>query len=185
MKRVTLETAFGAIAAVLILAAGVTPTPVRAAVEKGTDDVELTLGWYMPGPEFDRGGSIGARFNHNVNRRFGIAFEVDYWKGDARNDDASLRQVFLDLVADFNLLPASRTSLSVFGGLGFAFVKLDGGSAVGGFNSDTFTLNLGIAAKLEITPKFYIRPGVRTRWLEQREADEYDNEAFLGLGYRW
>jgi len=55
-------------------------------------------------------------------------------------------------------------------------------NAIKRFSDDSFTVNIGLAARIFFTDKVYVRLDGRGRWYENREGDEIDSQYTAGIG---
>lgn len=120
---------------------------------------------------------------------------------DETRIETELEIVPVDVSYGFRLLPPDRRVVpTLYVGAGYAFVDLEaptfkGGEladllrpdpdALMGLDEDSFTLNAGFSLRFDLRhgeggPYVYL--GARTRWFAQRDAQETDEEVFLGFG---
>jgi len=115
--------------------------------------------------------------------------------------DTELEIVPVDISYGYRLRPPGRRIVpTVYVGAGYAFADSEVATVQGGDSSEflgpalgalgssdesSFTLHAGLSVRFHLDRYGrgkYLYAGVRSRWYEQRELDETDEEVFVGLG---
>lgn len=140
----------------------------------------LRLGWKSPetrwGMDFQFGIDDGTISGLELG---GLPLEVD------------LELEPLDLSLAYFPIMNRRFQLMVLFGPGWSWVSAKAKipvddenniSIIERFGDDSFTVNLGLAARIYFTDKVYLRLDGRGRWYENRDGDEIDNQVTAAIG---
>lgn len=128
----------------------------------------------------------------------GLDFEYGRLDGNIRGIETDEGPV--DVRYDASVFDASlavwladgrRLQFMLFGGIGWTFADATATRPIddeisivlGGADADTFTTNIGLAARVFIGDTVFLRGDVRGRWYEKRERDSTDTEYTLALGF--
>ena len=153
--------------------------PAGAQVQAGSGEFEVYGGWYIPA-SVDNDVTLGLRFGRNWTKSFNLQTTIGYLDTteEIAGVEYDIQVTFLDLSAGWNANPDGKAVFVLFGGAGWAWVDTNDP-----YNDNSVTLNGGVALKYLATKKFYVRPDVRMRWIEQ--SGDVDWEASIGLGWRF
>ena len=184
---------------VLLFSSMTLGSSARAAVERDVNVVEVFGGLYQPGPSILEDGSIlGFRLGRAFGRQYGVYGELSFVRTDGEVDTGGIPGVvdvdydltFVEAIFAYYFNQHSLAAVSVFGGGGFSFASVDVSvsnmfvdETIENIEDNSLTVQAGADVTITLSERVYLRPGVRARWLEQRDNDAIDTEVFLGLGF--
>lgn len=162
----------------------------QAAITEDTGNIEIFAGWYAP--EEDIPGenlddlTYGLRGGYNFTSHFMLQFGLQRFDTDYRvvGGTVDIDQWMFDVSFGWMVNPEDRGVFMLYGGPGWANTDID--VPVGkDFDDSSLSLHLGVAGLLEITPRFYMRPDGRYRWIDgdSNNDDRGDWEVTLGFGW--
>ena len=193
MTRILCRFTTGALVVMLALVG----TTAFAEVEEDTFDLEFYIGSYDFSRDFDSTETYGIRLDWNVSERVGIFTQLGWFDADQDIDsNSSIKfQTFVwDWDVNVNFLEDRMMVPVVYGGIGWASSDYeiegacpigDGRCSVKGYNSSSFTANIGAALRIDLGERLFLKPDVKWRWYEQRESDSTDAEYTLSLGIKF
>lgn len=173
------------------------------AAHAGQGTFEILVGEYFADSTIDEEPVIGVRGGYRFSEHFalqGSLARVDnvHPVFTPFSDDSA---VFLDLSAIWYANPGKRAELMLYGGPGVVsyetrqgcFVCFDNdGHLRNTYDSeDLATLHAGIGLQINLSPRFYLRPDVKARWIEGFsssdgfERSEADFEATFAVGWKF
>lgn len=117
--------------------------------------------------------SVGARGGFSLTRAWTLEAALSRANGDPVSWNG-------EVSAKAYLFQAERVRLFVLAGPGIRREDLSGGSA------DTTTVHAGIGVEVDLSPRFYLRPEVRSRWpVSHFDERNRSTDYTLGLGWRF
>jgi len=177
------------------------PATFGAMPEKGDWSFGFYAGNYALGADdvFDDQGTFGLRAGRMMTNRWGIGASIGAVSPDEKPFSDPTLSGELDakfLLVDVNVMVAfrakKRVNMFLGGGLGGAIVSTDGQvTGTGGtvffedLTKDSLTAHVGTGMIIALSKKVFLRPMVKYRWFEAREAEEIDQEVSLGVGFRF
>ncbi len=187
----------------IVLVASLLALHIHGSAEAGEANVEITAGAYVS----DSGligdqTALGVRGGYRFTDRWAIQgsltrtelFDLHVPFVDVDGD-----ATFFDVSAMYFITPRRKAELFVYGGVGMARFDVGVGRIrfntpftgrvnIPGFNvtvEDEFTTHLGIGVNIRLNDRMYLRPDLRSRWLNDFDGGSVDFEPSLGLGWRW
>ncbi len=164
-----------------------------AEIEEDMTILGFYVGAYDPDPAIlDDDTSYGIRLIYMGSDRFGIGGQL----GRVDLEDAPVSGITADFEVEMwlldisfvgALLPAKRTSILYYGGMGAALNEINGtlgNLTFRGFSDDSLTLHAGIGVNITLSDRLGLQAGYRFRWFDKRNTDEIDGEITVGLGFR-
>jgi hypothetical protein len=115
--------------------------------------------------------SFGVRGGFHLTRVWTVEAELSRSNGDISVWNG-------DLSAKAYLFQADRFRLFVLAGPGIHREDLSGGAA------DSTTVHAAIGAEIELSPRFYLRPEIRSRW-PTAHLDDRNRATDITLGFGW
>jgi hypothetical protein len=189
----------GATSVVLLLLALSLAAPADARTLEGTGEFEFYAGAYLPGPAvLTNEPVIGFRGGLNIRAEWNVQVDFNYVRSESQIEvdattkvDLDWKVSSIDLLVAYQLTPHRRWVTMLYAGPGWAFVDAQVEAAPGTteeplpdrLKEDTFFVAFGAGGKYFIDRKWYVRPDLRFRWIEQRDADAIDTDITFALGY--
>lgn len=181
--------------------------PALAEVRQGSFELEMYGGWYVPGPNLVSGEPTwGGRFGYNATPRFFVQGTLGYTHFETNVSDgvsfgtANLNLWNMDFSFGYNFLEDRDVTPEVHAGFGGGFGSAGGALQINdpdvcgvltctvqfdNLSEDSFTLHGGVGVRIDLGHLIYLRPIVQTRWFVARDADEWDVEYSLSLGFKF
>lgn len=117
--------------------------------------------------------SIGARGGFSLTRVWSLEAALSRTNGDPTSWNG-------EVSAKAYLLQVERFKLFALAGPGIHREDLSGGS------TDSATVHAAIGAEITLSPRFYLRPELRSRWPTAHLNERYrSTDATLGFGWRF
>ena len=173
-----------------------------ASVDEDSWELEFYVGSYEPDVSFvDDDTTYGVRFASNITERFNFGVSLGRVDGDdsftdvgapPASGDVNYDALLLDVMFGAQFWPDNRVTGIVYGGFGWAFVDLDVDAVIedtvikiSGAENDSFLLNLGLGAKIDLGDRLYLRIDGKARRFDDRSDDKVDLEYTVGLGIKF
>ncbi len=174
----------------------------QASVEEDAWEIEVYVGTYEPDVSFvDDDTTFGIRFGSNITERFNFGVSVGIVDSEESftnvgsppaSGDVNYDAILLDVTFGVQFWTESPVTGIVYGGFGWGDVDLDVDAVIeddviriSGAAKDSFLINLGLGAKIDLGDRFYLRIDGKARRFDDRSDDELDLEYTVGLGIKF
>ena len=175
---------------------------VDLPAEAGEAHFEIAGGAYVSGTSYlGDEAAFGVRGGYRFTDRWAIQGSIsrtELFDIYTPYVDAGLDATFFDVSAMFFITPSRRAELFVYGGVGMARFDLGVGPIrfgtgngrvhvprFGATVDDVFTTHVGLGVNIRLSDKMYLRPDIRSRWLDDFDGGTVDAEPSIGLGWRF
>ena len=162
----------------VILFTGAAPAPLAA------DEAKMELGprlGYVKHGDADEGTfMIGVQLRVPLGNMFAIEASIDFHSSEFEDGDVEVIQWPVQVSALWFVLPNSKITPYVLGGLGWYYTTIDFSGSLSGVDSDTdsmFGAHLGIGGRLSIGKNMSLSADLRFIFIEPN-SDELEDEDF-------
>lgn len=166
---------------ILVLLAGCWLSQPASAQQGVT--LEFLAGQYFPSDDAIGDDVVyGVRGGYRFSEHLGLDASLSLFRPseiDSGFGKIDLNMAFTDVSLKWYPKPGHRAEVFFYGGPGWAFFDLQEPFPA---SADSFTLHSGVGVDVKVNDRFYIRPDIRGRWIE--DSSDVDFEVSVGFGFR-